>query len=598
MRRRLISGLLGGALLLAGAAGCGIPENTEVRVEGPGPAAEGGSTSGSRGEPPSRTAGDADAEQFVRNFLSAAAGEPDRAYHRVRQFIAPGDRDRLQVKQGSEVTLAVVRLTEDPVIVDAPDRTVVTLNVQQVGQLRTDGTLAPPETSTTTYTFELSSQPGQEGRRDDGLYVVSPPTALLLSVEALETYYQSRTIYFWNNDRTRLVPDQRYLPLAVPDERRVSEVVKWLTAGPSAWLRPGVSLLPDSTRLINNATRTDGRWEVDLEMPEDRARLEQFGTQLAWSLSDLDGPLDIKIRNQSQEFIPDLNRRRQDSPVHQIPENFQRFCVYEGSVHPLAYAGEPSGPAPVDAKMNRNVVSAGISRADQQILAALVVTDAGRQRLSVGTGTDPVSVFTRSAKSYAAVGRPVWLRSTYRGQPAGLVVADGGLYRFDAQAQLSPVSLGVPGAVTAVAASLDGHRIAVIAGAALYVAALSPDGAGVTLGPARRLHTRLTSLSAVDWYGENTLILAGVAGRPAVYEVSVDGARESRLEDKIGARVTHLVAYPANAVGHLGAAMYEANGVAYRSGPFERIQPERVQEVNPPPAGGGAGNPTAPFFLY
>ncbi|MCX4386542.1 hypothetical protein OG777_06325 [Micromonospora peucetia] len=597
MRCRLLAGLLGGALLLGGVVGCGIPENTEVRVDGPGPAAEGGSTSGSRREPPSRSASGTDAEQFVKNFLSAAAGEPDRSYQRVRQFITPTDRDRLQVKQGSEVALAVVRLTEDPVIVDAPDRTEVTLNVQQVGQLRTDGTLAPPETSTTTYTFELRSQPGQEGRTDGGLYVANPPTALLLSVEALGTYYQSRTIYFWNNDRTRLVPDQRYLPLAVPEERLVSEVVRWLTAGPSAWLNTGVSRLPDGTRLINNATRTDGRWEVDLEMPEGKAQLEQFGTQLAWSLPDLDGPLEIKIRNQSQEFIPDLERRRQDRPVHQLTETPQRFCVYEGAVHPLAYAGEPSGPVPLDAKANRNVVSAGLSRANDQILAALVVTDADRQRLSVGTGIDSVTVFARSAKSYAAMGRPVWLRSTYRGQqPAGLVVADGSLHRFDAQAQLTPVPLGVPGAVTAVAASLDGHRIAVIAGGALYVAALSPDGAGVAPGPARRLHTRLTSLSAVDWYGENTLLLGGAVGRPAVYEVSVDGALESPLEDKIGAQVTHLAAYPAN-LGRLGAAMYEANGVAYRSGPFERIQPEQVQEV-PSSTGARAGNPTAPFFLY
>ncbi|MEU9504901.1 LpqB family beta-propeller domain-containing protein [Micromonospora sp. NPDC048170] len=599
MRCRLLAGLLGGALLLGGAVGCGIPENTGVQVDGPGPAAEVGSTSGSRGEPPSRSAAGTDAEQFVKNFLSAAAGEPDRSYQRVRQFIAPTDRDRLQVKQGSEVALAVVRLTEEPEIVYAPDRTEVTLRVQQVGQLRTDGTLAPPETSTTTYTFELRSQPGQEGRPDGGLYVANPPTALLLSVEALETYYRSRTIYFWNNDRTRLVPDQRYLPLAVPDERRVSEVVKWLTAGPSAWLRSGVRVLPDGTRLINNATRTDGRWEVDLEMPEDKARLGEFGTQLAWSLSDFDGPLDIKIRNQSQELIPDLEQRRRDIPVHKLTESPQRFCVYEGAVHPLAYAGEPTGPVPVDARANKNVVSAGLSRTDEQILAALVVTDADRHRLSVGTGTgtDPVTVFTRSAKSYATMGRPVWLRSTYRGQqPAGLVVADGSLHRFDAQAQLTPVPLGLTG-VTAVAASLDGHRIAVIAGGTLYVAALSPDGAGVNFGQPRRLHTRLTNLSAVDWYGENTLVLAGAVGRPAVYEVSVDGARESPLEDKIGAQVTHLAAYPANAVGRLGAVMYEANGVAYRSGPFERIQPEQVQEV-PPSNGERVGNPTAPFFLY
>ena len=165
MRRRLLAGLLGGALLLGGVAGCGIPENTEVRVDGPGPAAEGGSTSGSRGEPPGRSAGGTDAEQFVENFLSAAAGEPDRAYQRVQQFIAPADRDRLQDKQGSEVALTVVRLREEPVTVDTPDRTKVTLKVQQVGLLRADGTLAPPATEHTSTCSSCAASPGRRAGR-------------------------------------------------------------------------------------------------------------------------------------------------------------------------------------------------------------------------------------------------------------------------------------------------------------------------------------------------------------------------------------------------------------------------------------------------
>ncbi|MER7330095.1 MULTISPECIES: LpqB family beta-propeller domain-containing protein [unclassified Micromonospora] len=596
MRRRLLAGVLGGALLLGGATGCGIPDNTEVRVEGSGPAAEAGSSSGNRGEPPNRSASGSDPEPFVENFLSAAAGEPDRAYQRVRQFITPEDHDRLQVKEGSEVALTVVRLTEEPVIVPGPEKTDVTLKVQQVGQLRADGTLDPPETSTTSYSFELRSPP-QEGRGESGLFVANPPNVLLLSVDALEAYYQSRTIYFWNSARTRLVPDQRYLPLAVPDERLVSEVVKWLTAGPSLWLRSGVTGLPDGTRLINNATRTDDRWEVDLEMPDEKVRLEQLATQLAWSLPDVDGQLEIKIRTQPRKAIPDLEAYRQAHPVYQIGDGFQRFCVYEGAVQPLADAGGAIATVPVAAEANKNVVTAGLSRAEDQIRAALVVTEAGRQWLSVGTGLGSVAVFNSSAKGYGAIGRPVWLRSTDRGEPAGLVVADGELYRFDAQAQLTPVSLGVPGPVTAVAAALDGHRIAVIAGGALYVAALSPTAGGVTLGQARRLPTRLTDLSAVDWYGEDKLILAGEVGRPAVYEVSVDGTRDSRVEDKIGAQVTHLAAYPANTRVPRGAAMYEANGVAYSSPPFERIQPEQVQ-VSSPSTGTRAGNPTAPFFLY
>ncbi|WP_372495147.1 LpqB family beta-propeller domain-containing protein [Micromonospora phytophila] len=600
MRRGLLVGVLGGALLLGGVAGCGIPENSEVRVDGPGPAAEGGSTSGSRGVPPTRTSSGS-REEFVQNFLSAAAGEPGKAYERVRNFIDPAYRGRLQEKQNSEIALTVVRLTEAPVIIPGPETTSVTLNVQHVGQLRADGVLAPPEISTPKYQFELRSPAGQEGKPDAGLFVAEPPNVLLLSVEALDAYYQSRTVYFWNADRTRLVPDQRYLPLAVPDERRVSEVVRWLTDGPSAWLDNAVSGLPGNTRLINNATRTDGRWEVNLEMPDDKVQLEQLGAQLAWSLTDLDGQLELKIRNQSRTVIPDLEAHRAARPIHQITQSPQRFCVYEGTVHPLEYAGEPVGPVPVVAKANKDVVSAGFSRAGEEILAALVVTGPGRrQHLSVGTGVDPVTIFTRSpGRGYGAMSRPVWLRSADARQPVGLVVADGNLYRFDARAQLAPVALGVPAPVTAVAASLDGHRLAVIAGGSLYVVALSPDGGGVTPGPARRLATSLTNLSAVDWYGENSLILAGSVGRPAVYEMSVDGARETRLDENIGARVTHLAAYPASPpVAPLGVAMFEANGVSYRSSPVERIQREQVQGVDTPPDGVRAGNPTAPFFLY
>ena len=47
-----------------------------------------------------------------------------------------------------------------------------------------------------------------------------------------------------------------------------------------------------------------------------------------------------------------------------------------------------------------------------------------------------------------------------------------------------------------------------------------------------------------------------------------------------------------------GAYMYEANGVAYRSSPFERIEPGRVRDIAPVPTGVRPSNPSAPFFLY
>ncbi|SCL28258.1 Sporulation and spore germination [Micromonospora nigra] len=594
----MIRRLLGGVLLVSLAAGCGIPGSTEVQVEQRGPAAETSWSLGRGSEPPARAASGSDAGEFVENFLAAAAGEPDRAYDRVKQFIAPADRNGLQEKQGSEVALSVVRLTDAPVIEPDIDSMQVTITVQQVGVLRANGTLATPVSTEPTYEFRLVSA-GPPGQEDAGYYVADPPNVLLLSDEALDRYYQRETIYFWNSGRTRLVPDQRYLPLAVPAERRVSEVVRWLTAGPSDWLGFAAARLPDRTEMINNATGSDGRWEVNLDMPTaDDQRLEQFATQLAWSLAALEGELEIKILNQSRMEI-DLARQRLANPVYALGDDPQRFCVYEGAVHPLAFHDGIGGPVPVVEAVNQDALSAGMIRVGDEVLAALVVAgDDGKQRLRVGRGGAPPEAFQVS-EAYGAVGRPVWVRST-GDRPHGLVVADRRLHRFDERGVMRPVQLTVAGDVTAVAAALDGHRVALVVGGRLYVAAVTAEGGVPVVGPTRPLVTSLVSPTAVDWLGENRLVVAGSAGRPAIYEISVDGALETALRQDVGTPVTHLASYPANPMSPLvsGAYMYEANGVSYRSNPVERIQREQVQQVTPPPAGARPGNPTAPFFLF
>ncbi|WDZ86989.1 LpqB family beta-propeller domain-containing protein [Micromonospora cathayae] len=605
-QRRLLAALAVGALLVGGATGCGIPEFSEVRVDGPGPVGEAGSINGRPSEPPARGASGSDSAAFILNYLSAPAGEPNRAYTRLRQYIAPEDRDQLQEKQGSDFAVNVVRLLKDPVTTVNPQGTTgekatfsVRIEVQQVGLLRANGTLAAPVATETFYDVKLQAAAAAgSGDEDAGYYVVDPSSTLLLSDQALQQYYESYPIYFWNSDQTRLVPDQRYLPLAVPRERRVTEVVGWLTDGPAEWLAPTVTRLPDGTQLINNATETDGRWEIDVAMPgEDGAKLDRLAIQLAWSLPDIDGPLDLKVRNQVRRSLPSLAEHRGLFDAYLVEGAPQRLCVYEGGVRRLAFVGETSGPDPIDAASNRNVVTAGLSRSGDGLLAALVVTDGKRQRLAVGAGEAPVSVQERSAASYASIGRPVWLKTPVGGPARGLVVVDGKLHRFDAHAQLTEVPLSLSGTVTAVAVALDGHRIAMIVGGGLYVAAVSLDG-GVTAGPAREVPTSLTRLSAVDWSGENRLVLAGVKGQPAVYDISVDGAgAEIALATEVGATVTHLTAYPNNPVETFDRSpiMYEANRVAW-AGPIRQIQREDVQ--NPAAGESAPGNPTAPFFLF
>ncbi|MFI7550449.1 LpqB family beta-propeller domain-containing protein [Micromonospora sediminimaris] len=599
MRRRLLTGVLTGVLVLGVAAGCGIPDRSEVQIEQRGPAAETNWSLGRGTEPPTREASGSDAEAFVRNFLAAAAGEPDRAYERVKRFIATADRNGLPDKQGSEVALSVVRLTDDPVIEPDVDSMKVTISVQQVGLLRANGILVPPVATESTYEFRLISA-GPVGEDDAGYYVSDPPNVLLLSDDALRRYYQAEAIYFWNSDRTQLVPDQRYLSSAVPPQRRVSEVVRWLTAGPSDWLRIGVSGLPDRTEMINNATGSDGRWEVNLDMPgADERRLEQLGTQLAWSLRELHGTVEVKILNQSRKVI-DLAEQRRLNPLDLIEVNARRYCVYEGAIHSLTVAGEAAGSVPVAPEVNHDIVSAGLRRVDADVLVAVVMAgEDGRQRLAVGRSGGVVETLTTGPSRYAEMSRPVWIRSD-GARPTGLVVADGRLYRFDDQAATRQVQLSLPGRVTAVAPALDGHRLALIVDGTLHVAAINWEGGVPTVGPARRLVSSLTDATAVDWSAANRLLVAGSAGRPAIYDVTVDGALETPLREDTGSQVDHLAAYPATAERSplAGSFMYEANGVAYRSNPFDRINRDQVQDVTPPPAGVRPGNPTAPVFLY
>ncbi|NES15287.1 MULTISPECIES: LpqB family beta-propeller domain-containing protein [Micromonospora] len=601
MRRRVLAALLAGALLPTGLAGCGIPDQTEVQVDGSGPAAEPGSYNGGGARPPT-PADTSEPGPFIENYLkAAAAGEREQAYARAKDFLADAAKDDLRErKQSSEIELTVVRLRENlEVTPPNNDRTsTVTIKVQQIGVLQSDGTLAPPVASDTEYVFKLGPDP----RNSSELRIYDLPNVLLTSDTALRGYYGLHTIYFWNAEQNRLVPDRRWLPLAVPGERRVTEVVRWLTKGPPDWLSPGVSKLPDGTQLINNATSSNGRWEVNLTMPgANDSWLAKLATQLAWSLPELTGQLDLKVRDQKRRTV-DLKQERAEQPAFPAGGRPERFAVYEGAIHPLTL-GEASGSVPVAAAKNRNVISAALSRsAGDQVLAALVVSRPdGRQVLRVGSGPDPVTVFNDSRDSYTAIGRPTWIRSLDPNHPGGLVVADGRLYRFDGAAGMVPVPLTVTGKVTAVAGSIEGHRVALVINGALHVAAVNVDGTTFSVGQPRRLFTRLSRLTAVDWIAENDLVCAGYEGnRPAIYQTTVDGILETPLERDIGAEVTQLAAYPGSVVGVLPSFtyMYEANKAAYKNNPVDIIKREQVKDVATPTAGKPAANPTAPFFYY
>lgn len=612
-RTRVAVAALVAAVAAGVVSGCGIPDETDVRIDGKGPApSDSGPLNGTERQPPRREDSD-EVEQFVLNFLQAAAGEAAGAYERVNEYIDPSG-ERLRARQGSDVAINVVRLTEEtPLVTANPNGTnSVQVAVQQVGVLRANGSLSEAVASEDKYIFtvgKIESTAGGRSETSKGYYVLDQPQTLLMSTDALEEYYRARTIYFWNNDRTALVPDLRYLPVAVPDSRQATEVLGWLTGGPAGWLASTAVPLPEGTKAIGNvpAAGADGRLVVNLSIQagevDDEAELNRLFTQLAWSLRDnIQGELELKVEHQSRKVAVAADYRK-DNRVYRVSGNPERFCVYAGQVRPLVDPGS-NGQVPLPAQVNRDVVSASLARDEGRVRAALVTSaDRGRQLLA-GTGVGAPGTLTRIGGTYSSMSRPVWLKASGADaeQPVGLVVADGQLYRFGVRGKLADVRLpNLSGSLTTVAAALDGQRIAVISDGALYVAPVTVDGETVTAGPARRLSSSLGNLTAVDWAGENALSIAGrkVDGRTAIYQISVDSGVESPVVNQVFAgTVSHLAAYPTNPVVPAAAGgipMYEGNGVAYVAG--QRIELSQVGTIDggPPPE---SGNPTAPFFLY
>lgn len=613
--RRWFFAAVAGLLLVTGTAGCGIPDETRVHVEGAGPAPGDGSDGGSRGEPPGRLDETGDVKKFAENYLKAAAGEIGGAYERVRDYIAPSHRDRLPVKRGGDLGINVVRLTGPIDVVHDIGINEVTIDVQQIGVLRPNGAIDPPQLTSTRYTFrvivptaarhddaEVIANQRPDSLTGPGYYVLDPPPVLLMSEDALQQYYEERTIYFWSKDRTALVPDQRYLPLAVPPSRRADEIVGWLTRGPADWLADAVVPLPAGTQKASNVTESDDRLVVNLsmELGADQALvLYQLTTQLAWSFQKNSATeLELKIKDESRVVIP-LNERRAGEPLYRFGGDSQRFAVYRGAVYALTNSDGTAPPVPLAESVNRDVVSAALGRVEGEVAAALIVQTADGLRLRVGRGTNSVRTLETGDRSFDQMARPVWLRSTWQeGEPRGLVVADGRLYQFGLDATLTPVSIpGGPDRVTGVAAALDGRRIAVVADGGVYVAALTVTEEAIVAHPARRLASPLDDLTAVDWIEENRLVVAGVGDdkQVALYDIGDDGAlAKPRLGQRGTAKITHLSAD--NPWRSSGRVMYEANGVAWDALVVEQISADDLGGANLDPDEGET--PTMPFFAY
>ncbi len=581
--------------------GCGIPDNTDVKTLRPG-ASTGGVSAGSDTAPVRNVRADAtDSTQLVLNYLEAAAGDFEGATERVKQFMSPSAARTFRATDTK-----VVRLIESPLVEPGSDK--VTIKVQQVGTLDAKGVLETGTGEVVSYNLTVSQMEGQQG-----LFVTDAPPVLLLDVDALNKFYTRRTIYFWNRDRTGLVPDVRYLLRSVPTEQQPTEIIDWLIAGPSPLVADVADGLPDGTKAIGNVpASSDDTLQISLSSqavaPDDPGALERLQKQLRWSLRpNLVNTLELTVEQQVDKKRYTGTDYLTANPAYRPAPEVERFAVHEGQIRRLARSDNSAQPVPVVApEANKGVSMAALSSSGSRSWAALVVDEArGRKALRVGAaGPAEFATLRRIGGLPAQVGRPVWARSP-AGTDAGtigLVPAGGKLYSFrpDGASATEVEWPGGPGGITAVAVAPDAHRVAVLAGGSLFVAGLSSDEDGAQITAARRIRTSLTGLTAVDWSSQGMLVVAGKrpdSSRVAIMEVSIDGAVQSDRRSDLGSRpVTHLAALTADPTrSDTGAIAYVLNNVAYDEINSDQIGVDDL--VGPVPDARPGALPSAPFFL-
>ncbi|MDA2806007.1 LpqB family beta-propeller domain-containing protein [Nocardiopsis suaedae] len=141
--------------------------------------------------------------------------------------------------------------------------------------------------------FELSRDADGEWR------IADLPDRLILARGDVERVYRPLNLYFFNRDRSTLVPDPVFLPVTSDDV--ATRLAKKAVAGPTRWLSPAVdSAFPEQATA--DVAFDGGRVTVELggrtPSASDRADME---AQLAWTLKQLPEVQEVVLRAGGEE---------------------------------------------------------------------------------------------------------------------------------------------------------------------------------------------------------------------------------------------------------------------------------------------------------
>lgn len=498
-------------------------------------------------------------DQIVRGFIAASArpdsdGGTGASFAAARQYLTPGAQTAWQPSQQPVTILDDNYRTE----VDSVAPGTVTVVGNSPGGL--DAVRAFHSAGI------VYSRPIHLVKVDNEWRISDPPPELLLTNSDFPTAYRQRVLYFLDRSGTLVVPDVRHIVIGQTTANRANRLLAMLLDGPAPPLQGAVtsSFTSRSALRSNPSVDPDGVLQIDftgVDVSTTEAR-RALAAQVVWTLSpttpriaiSVDGvPLDpaqpVYTINSVSSFDPD--RLPGTGQVASDP-----FYVSPGGAITGLLDGKPiAGPLGTGSP---TVLSAA-SSATNRVTAAVAVDPGGGQQLlltspdQVDRADPALKADTLSQPSLTRSGDEVWLVQNGTTKPEVYRVSTSGP---PSRERVPADELAGKGAVTALALSPDGVRVAVAAGGQLYLGVLKPaaaegataptstapsGGRGDSAGQAPLLITGLTVLrSDLQDVGPITFVnslelMVAAANAPdgfrSLWDISIDGYESRKISD-------------------------------------------------------------------
>ncbi|MFI5720064.1 MtrAB system accessory lipoprotein LpqB [Nocardia sp. NPDC051750] len=487
-----------------------------------------------------------DPDLLLRDFLQATA-DPADGHLAARQYMTPAastqwnDEDEHIIVERAD-TLRESRTENEATYV---------LRARKVGELAEDGSYHVAD-GIIEHKIEMTRVDG-EWRIDE------LPDGVVMEYSAFTQSYRRQALYFVTADGRHVAPDLRWISVRPDDLAR--RLIDMLIAGPQPYIAPAVrNYLSPPVAVRGTLTKANGdpvgvgvglggvRIDfsgIDQLSPRDR---ELFAAQVVLTLSAAevlgpyillsDGrPLDERFADGGWS-VTDLG------PIAESVQPEAQTGLHALRDGTLVEVDANGGPKPAAGYFGtvQNLQSVGLSLDGKRVAA---VADAGREppqpqrTLMMGSyGGDAFPVEeggTITRPSWTADGSAAWavvdgtrvIRAVTNGE-TGTVLPQGvettQLFSGDS-------ALPFDGSITELRISRNGVTAALIADGKVYISMVlvRPDGSYALTAPQQIAIELSTPATSLDWYTDDTIILAGSGTVDPVRTVKIDGSGMSSL---------------------------------------------------------------------